>query len=265
MKAMNSLKYAGLAALVSSVAFATNITIADPFANSPTFNNAYTGLTPDVEAGHVESGSTYNNDWDLAKFEQTGSSLIMSGGFNFKTGGPAHAQAPFPIGDIFVYSAYPFVSAGDANKNSWSHVIHFERDTALPGQIYPVQSNPVINGSTIKYQILTAPQASLIYTQGPLPLISNIPWMVGDTNSTWYNGTYSTGTGVSGLFTNSITVDLSPLWALLPADSDYYLHVTMRCGNDVMFGHGRVPDGGITLVLLSLGLSGLALAVRRRK
>ncbi len=266
---MNTLKLAGLAALASSVAFATNITINDPFTDSGSFTTPYTVKPGVPEAGRVEAGATANNSWDLASFELSGGSLTMSGGFNFATGwGTGVGGNPFPIGDIFVYSGVPYSGTSPfAGKDNWTHVIHFQRGTIAPG----ASSNPVINGSVINYQIIAnGSQNGYIYTQNPQALITNLPWMVGDLPSTqtgpalWTPGVYAssgaahTTTVNSTTFQNSITVDVSSILT-----SDQYFSVTMRCGNDILWG--RVPDGGFTLVLLSLGLGALAFVARRRK
>lgn len=274
MKAMNSLKYLGLAALTSSLAFATNITIKDPFNDSGFFNNSTTGATQgDVEAGYVESGAATGNVWDLASFSLTGSKLTMTGGLNFDTGAVPHAATPFPVGDIFVFSGVPYTgalstplpanaTATDPNRHNWDYVIHFQR--GLIGG-YPVDETPIVSGMSFNYQILsktTVDQHSTYYTtQNPSGHIYDLPWMVGDVQSVnWQVGTYVSGLGAESLFFNSMTVDISSILGLV---DDPYVHLTLRCGNDVMWG--RVPDGGFTLVLLSLGLGGLALAVRRRK
>jgi len=259
MKAMNNLKYAGLAALVSSVAFATNITISDPFTDSTGFFSPYSNNPGVPEAGWVENGATAHNSWDLASFTLSGNMLSMNGGFDFRTGKGSGHNGVFAIGDIFVYTSTPYAGVSPyANKDNWTYVIHFERTIA--------GGNPNITGGSINYQIISnAAKTGYLYTQNPDALITNLPWMVGNGSGAWTVGSYSfSGTSLSTTFQNSLTVNVG---SLLSTPGDLYFSATMRCGNDILWGHtvGRVPDGGFTLVLLSLGLGGLALAVRRRK
>jgi hypothetical protein len=268
MKAMNSLKYLGLAALTSSLAFATNITINDLYTDYTVPFSPFAGQNP---AGVNEAGtinSSQPNDWtahtwDLAKFDLTGNTLSMTGGFNFKTGTGLGVGGTFAIGDIFVYTQVPFLNASDANKNSWKYVIHFDRSAS--------GSNPTIAGNQVQYSIISnLHDTGYIYTQLPNVMYPNLPWMVGDPGQATpllASGvaTYTSSGALNSLaFQNTLSVDVS---SLLTLGNDIYFHVTQRCGNDILWGHttGRVPDGGFTLVLVSLGLAGLALAVRRRK
>jgi hypothetical protein len=78
-------------------------------------------------------------------------------------------------------------------------------------------------------------------------------WSSGDqaaSKDTWYN--YISG------------IDLSSIYDPLSGGDALYFHTTMKCGNDVMWGKTfGVPDGGLTVTLLGLGLVGLGLATRR--
>jgi hypothetical protein len=55
-------------------------------------------------------------------------------------------------------------------------------------------------------------------------------------------------------------IDLSGILAAANGQP-VYLHATMQCGNDVMWG--KVSDGGLTVALLGLGMAGLGLLARR--
>jgi hypothetical protein len=67
-----------------------------------------------------------------------------------------------------------------------------------------------------------------------------------------------------------LTVDLSPITTLLGVNLDE-AKFTMGCGNDMIrgdFTKGNlelVPDGGVSVVMISLGLSVLGLALRRKQ
>ncbi len=47
-------------------------------------------------------------------------------------------------------------------------------------------------------------------------------------------------------------IDLSPLGL----DGDVWFHNTMQCGNDVLWGKTHVADGGVTVMMLGMGLMG---------
>ena len=78
-------------------------------------------------------------------------------------------------------------------------------------------------------------------------------------------GTAVDGTPVYELH-NALEIDMSFLAGLGSVDLSY----TMECGNDSLKGFNEggftiVPDGGMSLALLGMGISGLLLAARGRK
>lgn len=269
---MNSLKYLGLAALTSSLAFATNITINEFLGDNSAPGSPFAAGNPAGvnEGGTINSNQPSGDDrhtWDLAKFELTGNLLSMTGGFNFPTGTGLGTASVFPLGDIFVYTQVPFLSIGDPNKDAWKYVIHFDRAPGSP------LGNPVVSAGQIQYSIISnLHDTGYQTTQNPNAFITTLPWLVanpGQLTPVLASGmaTYSTNGGAVNTLNFQNTISNIDVSSLLTLGNDIYFHVTQRCGNDIMWGHttGRVPDGGFTLVLLSLGLGGLALAVRRRK
>ncbi|MBN9694119.1 MAG: hypothetical protein J0M24_28095 [Verrucomicrobia bacterium] len=252
------LGFAGFAVLSGNLVLATNITITDPFADSSTFTTPYTNPSGVKEAGTVENGASTGNSWDLASFDLVGKSLSVNGGFNFQTGIGAGNSSVFAMGDIFVYANTPYNSTTPyVGKDDWSYVIHFDRlQAAAPGN-----RNPNIQGNSLKYQIIPkGSEAGYIYTQNPSALIIDLPWMVGNpVTPAWEVGDYSfSGTSLGNDFKNSISLDIADI----PA-GEWYFSTTMRCGNDVMWGHARLPDGGLTLGMLGVSLLGLSYARRK--
>jgi hypothetical protein len=233
-------------------ALAVDITIQDPHLDKSFSGQQVWG----PEDGTVEYDAVANQSWDLEKFVLQDSSLSLVGGFNFLTGIGVGASEIYPQGDIFIYTGQqPYATdSGWTGKDDWSYVVQFARNG---------NNNILETEFGIGYQILARSEVNtVLYTQDPRALLKGLPWIsTGTLTSTSYGG-YTGFNDGGGLHYSISEIDLSGILAL---EDDLYLHTTMRCGNDVLWGQvgNSVPDGGLTLAMLGLGLMGVA-AVRRK-
>lgn len=256
----------GLAATLPT-AFALDITIADPHRDKVIGSNLKTG--PDLpENGRVEWNAVANQTWDLESFTLTGSMLTMTGGFNYLTGmgliGTGYYKAP--MGDIFVYIGKPPYSISDGPEDNdgpwlgavnWDYVIAFERDMSIsPNYLNIKESSP--GSGKVNYGIFgPGPYQT---TSGSLALNTGLPWRWSGTGTFDFQADYYSFTDSEGAHYSLANIDLSSIITAANGQP-IYLHTTMQCGNDVMWG--KVPDGGMTAILLGLGLLGLGLVSRR--
>jgi len=79
---------------------------------------------------------------------------------------------------------------------------------------------------------------------------------------------YGADVTTSGENNYALELDMSWFNLIFPAGGDLLTHYTFGCDNDVITGQASggfdpVPDGGSRLMLLGLGMSGLALARKR--
>lgn len=260
-------KFASLAAAVLGVtalpdANALDITISDPH-NDKSFGGANLGPNG-PENNTVQYDAISNQSWDLEYFDLTGSTLSMTGGFNFLTGTGTGSTAVFPMGDIFVYlggTPYSVPSAGDhdgpwTGRDNWDYVIHFDRNGG----------NNIRNttGSGVGYSIVANQQQAINYTGGSQALNHGLPWYLSQNFTPTEFATYNTFTDGEGWHNTIGGIDIS---SILDDGQSFYLHATMRCGNDVLWGQGEgtsnVPDGGAGLCLLGLGVGAVSLLRRR--
>jgi len=241
---------------------ALDITTSDPH-DDKSFSGANLGANG-PENNTVQYNAIADQSWDLEGFDWSGTSLSMTGGFNFLTGVGVGTSDVIAMGDIFIYldqSPYSVPSSSDhdgpwTGSENWDFVIRFARDSA---------GNYLQTVDGIGYSIVAnQPGLSYSLTQNPLALNVGLPWQLDGSFATDGYASYSTGNDAEGFHNTVSGIDLG---GILGANDSFYLHTTMRCGNDVLWGSSEaagVPDGGMTLCLLGLGVGTLSL-IRRRQ
>lgn len=256
-----------IASLATQGVLAIDITIADPHRDKVIGTSLKTG--PGLpENGRVEWNAVANQTWDLESFTLSGTRLGMTGGFNYLSGmgqvGSGFYKAP--MGDIFVYiGKLPYtIPDGPEDHNgpwlgasSWDYVIAFERDTAIgPNYLNIKETSP--GSGKVNYGIFSSgPYAT---TSGSAPLNSGLPWRWTGSGSYSSQGDYTSFSDGEGMHYSLLNIDLSSLLAVANGQP-IYLHATMQCGNDVMWG--KVSEGGLTIALLGFGMATLGLMARR--
>jgi hypothetical protein len=218
------------------------------------------------EPVETEPGTQTSKAWDLQSFQQTGYSITMTGGYDFKNG---YGDPIFKPGDLFIaaYSsgnAVPNYGLTNPAFNGYNvYGYNYAVVADFPNNRYNVYAiNPYVD-TTNKGTAVNG----VFYPQFNF---SN-PWQVklnGETNVGTGTLNY---TGVAGDY----TLEYAGLLALLTEfqganlpNAYAYLHYTYECGNDFMMG---VPTGvNVPLppsaILLGSGLLGLVgLGWRRRK
>lgn len=257
-----------LVSLISQGVLALDITIADPHRDKEIGTNLKSG--PGLpENGRVEWNAVANQTWDLESFTLTGSRLAMTGGFNYLTGfgqiGSGFYKAP--MGDIFVYiGKQPYSIPGGPEDNdgpwdgagAWDYVIAFERDTVLGLNYLNIKETAAGSGK-VNYGIFSS--GPFTTTSGSLALNVGLPWRWTGTGTFDLQADYTSFTDLEGMHYRLSNIDLSSILAAAKGQP-VYLHTTMQCGNDVMWG--KVSDGGMTIALLGLGMAGLGLLARYR-
>lgn len=243
-------------------ASAVDITFSDPH-DDKSFSGVNLGANG-PENNTVQYNAVANQSWDLEQFDLTGSNLAITGGFNYLTGVGTGSSAIFPMGDIFVYlgneAPYSVPSAGDhdgpwTGRDDWNYVIHFDRGNDLNIQ------NSV---SGVGYSILAKANQTINYTGGPSALNTGLPWYVTDASVPSSYAVFSSSLDGEGTHYTIGGINIS---SILDDGQPFYLHATMRCGNDVLWGYSegtsRVPDGGVSLGLFGIGVSAIGLLRRR--
>lgn len=260
--------FLGMGCAVLPGVLALDITIADPHRDKVIGSNVKTGPAL-PENGRVEWNAFADQTWDLESFTLSGSKLNMTGGFNYLTGmgliGRGYYKAP--MGDIFVYIGKEPYSIPDGPEdhngpwtgaNNWDYVIAFERDTSIgPNYLNIKETSP--GSGKVNYGIFNSGPYET--TSGSLVLNTGLPWRWTGLGTFGLQADYASFSDSEGAHYSLYNIDLSSLIAAANGQP-IYLHATMQCGNDVMWG--RVPDGGLTLILMGLGLMGLGVAAYRR-
>jgi len=261
----------GVAVLLALPASAVNITISDYNAGVG-FNGGPYGVGR--EDNETEPGTTQSQAWDLEAFSIVGTKLYLVGGYDFERG----LSGGLP-GDLFIK-----VGGAAGYKPTWN------TGSVKNGDYYNYDYAVLLSGSlageTIGVESLNA--NSKLKTVDNDNLKSN-PWKY-DSAGTDFQQTeidYSTGltanqvellAGVGSLMGdaglngnnkhNVISIDLGFLGTITPG-TEVYVSYTMECGNDSIKGsydggfRHDVPDGGVTLALLGMGLGTLGF-VRRK-
>ena len=238
------------------------------------------GLT--AEDQEVAGNALANQSWDYEAFTQTGKKLGIVAGFDMKSGqafGSVDANGvgggtifTTPQGDIFL-KVNAEVDARDTGSSpnpdtdgfDFDYVIKFNSIASGVGQVsYSVYTKANVNavpetsGSEISsggalltgYLYRVTPTGAALYS-GSADYADNLSSVAAG----GYKGTYHDV--ISGINIDEALLGLS--------SGDYlYTYTTMGCGNDILAGkYSAVPDGGMTLSLLGVGLVGIG-ALRRR-
>ncbi len=222
---------------------AVDITIYDLVSSSPT------GWYAQQENDEVEPGCLTGQAWDLEKFDLTGSSLTMVGGFDF-----ANGYQGWTSGDIFLDingdANYGPDNTGTGGGNSivantfgYDYVI----DLDFSSGTYDVYS---INGaSTVK----------VFYNQND----ESNPWQYASGGQSVWNDVAFGYWYYDDLEGRHYFVNVS--LAFLAHGTNFTSHFTYQCGNDNLMGNGtKVPEPS-TILLLGMGLLGGAIVVSRRR
>lgn len=245
--------------LATSMAYAVDITVNDPHDDKKISNGSRVSYnaTPLHENGTVEFNAVSTHEWDLQSFDLTGGKLGMTAGFNFTT-----APSGYPadvMGDVFIFATTPY----EVNRTSDGIRPDPLKPGTLQAPLYAVKFErnsaggyKVVSGQ-IAYQIIANPTVLTTGSNPSLDLYYGLPWEAGGAFGTPSGYADYTSSGSGSTFENTVSgIDVGSYLT-----SGDYLHITMKCGNDVMWGH--VPDGGMTLAMLGMGVGGLALVNRR--
>jgi hypothetical protein len=259
-----------IAALVLASAgifiFTSEIAHATPYGTNITKDDGINpgGLGVGKEDNEAEPGMVQSQVWDLEGFFLEGKKLTIIGGYNFYTG-----QDNIKAGDIFIdtngdavyspniipgyiYAPYSEVSNGLFKYDyvldiNWAggtfNIIQLNQDSLLKDTEYGAQynkpSNPwiyVSGGNTIN----ASPLSFNTYNKASQSDTSFSGW---DGNNNHYVGTFDIS-----------AIDLS---------NGAVFHNTMECGNDNLIGQTAAVPEPTSILLLGLGLIGLA-RVRKR-
>lgn len=218
--------------------------------------------------------------WDLEGYSMSGNTLSIVGGYDFavgqpngtpgtlfiKVGGTAPGFNPTVNGTGQVPNTYGYIYAVDLMSGS---VYSINPSTMLQSVIFDTfGSNPWKLDTT---GLTPTAVAAHSYTTGlsaaavaALTGESTFQYLKGDTGA---DGGLGWGSG--NVSHNVVQLNLGFLGAVSPSD-DIFFSYTMECGNDSLkgiYGDGffQVPDGGATLMLLGMGMSGLFIAGRRMR
>ena len=234
----------GLCAATALMATPVEITIFDGQSGNGATSpwKGTTGLGIANEDNETEP-STYTGDpWDLEAlvYDSASSKLSLVGTYDFKNG-QRDNNTLYSSGAIFMRAAgshsWAYAYVLDFNNNTYSLYNNFT--TTDPSDI-PASAPFSINAATANL----LGTGAMDYTTGILD-----PFGLGLQRQ-------------SGTGHNEIDLGLN----LLPGDllDSFDVHYTISCGNDDIEGHYQnVPDGGVTAMLLALGL--VPLVFLRRK
>ena len=232
---------------VQALDMGQNITIPDLVGSGSTWH----GTQEDQE---VEPGCQTGQKWDLEGFFLKGSVLSMVGGYDFING-----QDGWTSGDIFIDTdgivKYGPAASGTAYGNN---VMVANSDF---GYEYVID----LNMDAQTYNVYALGDDSLLAVYQANEEANPWQYIYDQTRSSLQSGSfgYETGladgdVGLAGGLHNVLSVPLAFL-----SGADFISHFTMKCGNDNLMGNSRVPDGGVTAMLL--GLTMLTVEGIRRK
>lgn len=238
------------------------------------------GTIKNSEDQEVAAFAIANQTWDLEAFTLLGNKLSVVAGFDMKSG-QAHGSVTAagvtggtlyttPMGDIFLNVGSPVDARTttsspnpDGDGFDFDYVIKFTSITA-GGVSYDVYkaSDVTASPNTGPFQI-NPPSALLngyLYKATPnggaSPLYSGSATYSDNVSSAASGGYLGTYHDIIG----GISID--PTKLAINAQT-VYVYTTVGCGNDIMEGKFRIPDGGLSLALFGMGLIGLG-GMRRR-
>jgi len=260
----------GVALLWAMSASATDITINDGVFN----NNNWYG---NYENDEVEPGCYTGQKWDMEAFLLDDMDLQVKGGVDMVKGVYSiENNRRYYSGDIFIDvnnnakwgPNAPKDITGDGydqisnTELGWDYAIVFNRETADVG------GSKLVDNTYSVYQLASTftyievyydenfEANPFRYIAGGSPVAN-----VTDTKYEWTDGP------LEYLMKG---IDLSFLAGVGDAgEDDITFHYTYGCGNDLLIGKTKafapVPDGGLTLVLLGMGLGALGVTSRRMR
>jgi len=224
------------------------------------------------EDNEVEGGNVIGQMWDLEAMVFKGGKLYIIGGYDFKNG-----QAGETPGDVFLAQGKTFTKYGDAFGATLP--IHGLAEPAT----YTLANSYFGYNFAIKYSVNAAQNGGTfdVYSLTGSSIVNSALWRENDGADAWRYVSGGTKTSSGSLFYqhnitdaavaaefdglalkggthNVLGIDMS--WYL--GSNDWFAHYTYRCGNDSIMGQ-MVPDNGVTLSLLGMGLGGLAFMGRR--
>jgi hypothetical protein len=214
-----------------------NITIADGQSAA-----GYTGTGIGLEDNETEPGTLHGDVWDLEAFGYDAAShrLDVIGTYDFKNGVQGTtAGAVFVRAGSTIPGATGWTFAYVLNFANYSYNLYDSFSIVTPTDI--AASSPVtINTATAH-----------LLGSGTFGYVTNL------TNPDGFN--LATDSSTYANKHNEIQLDLSALGTNVL--NGFVVHTTLSCGNDELEGrYAAVPDNGLTVLLLGLGLISLALA-----
>lgn len=254
----------------NAFAVQTEITVFDGQAGT-----SFGGGGISVEDNETEPGTVPGQIWDLEGlfYDDTDTSAIeltIVGGFDFKNGATGNGIT-FHTGDIFIdvagvdlghSSGYDYVMHfTDRGNDDDAQALNWTGSDTTPYQVIELDSDSQLNDVYYSSLNFSSPYT---YNSGGNAPDPNV------TGNAQYSASDITGTGFAGEDGNnnhySLTVDITWLEVLHGEGKD--IHLTIGCGNDMIAGSISgggfpAPDGGLTLVMLGMGLAGMGVVSRR--